>query len=214
MAKFIDLTGVKFGRLAVIKQAGRNKRGQIVWSCECDCGKEVVVCGASLRRGNTRSCGCLQRERAIEYNTKHGGKGTRLYKTWKGIKERCFNPNKTKYSIYGGRGITICDEWKNDFKAFREWAMANGYNDTLTIDRIDANGNYEPSNCRWATQKEQQNNKRNNHLITFNGETHTLTEWASIKNIPRRTLQDRIYKGWKIEKSLIPFQQKVVNVCR
>lgn len=140
--------------------------------------------------------------------TIHGMKKTRIYKSWERIKRRCNNP-KT-YKNYGGRGIKVCDEWSKDFMAFYEWAMANGYRDDLTIDRIDVNGNYEPNNCRWVTMKEQENNRRNNHHITYNGETHTIAEWGDILNIPYKVLLQRIttYK-WSIEKAFnIPVRPK------
>lgn len=136
-------------------------------------------------------------------NYKHGLKHTRLYSIWNGIKIRCLNPNFIRYKDYGGRGITICDEWKNDFQAFYDWAMSNGYADNLTIDRIDNNGNYEPSNCRWVAMDVQANNSRHCRNIEFNGEVHSLSEWARITGIPRYTLNNRINQyGWSIEDAL------------
>lgn len=136
-------------------------------------------------------------------NYKHGLKGTRLYRIWNGIKNRCFNPNYHRYSDYGGRGIKVCDEWKNDFQSFYDWSMSNGYSDNLTIDRINNDGNYEPSNCRWVGLKVQANNSRHCNNIQFNGEVHSISEWARITGIPRYTLNNRINKyGWSIEDSL------------
>lgn len=128
-------------------------------------------------------------------NYKHGGNGTRLYIIWKAMRERCMCPNCNRWHRYGGRGITVCTEW-DDFALFRDWAMSNGYADNLTLDRIDHDGNYEPSNCRWATQQEQQNNRCNNRIITVDGVRHTAPEWSRISGIRACTIRARLNKGW------------------
>lgn len=136
-----------------------------------------------------------------ESHKTHGLRYTRLYNIWSNMKSRCNNPKHTYYKNYGGRGITICQEWQNDFQSFYNWAMANGYREKLTIDRIDTNGNYEPSNCQWASRKAQQNNRRYNHIITYNGESHSISEWSRITGINKGALYSRIYRGWSLEKT-------------
>ena len=199
-----DLIGQKFGRLTVLKfdkkiETSNNKK--YYWLCKCECGNIVSINSASLKNGHTLSCGCLRLENCIKATKKHLQTGSDLYYVWSQIKQRCNNPNNKRYKNYGARGIKFCNEWE-DFTNFYNWAKENGYKKGLTIDRIDNNGNYEPSNCRWITNKEQQNNKRNNHLITYNNETLTVTQWAEKYNINVYTFRNRISKGWDIKKAL------------
>lgn len=157
--KLINLSGKVFGRLTVLRRAEPvNKR--TLWICKCKCGNEVIVEAYNLKTNHTQSCGCYQRESTSIANTTHGKRKTRLYRIWNDMKNRCYRKIYHAFHHYGGRGITICDEWLHDFQAFYDWAMANGYRDDLSIDRIDANGNYDPSNCRWVTMAEQNKNKR------------------------------------------------------
>lgn len=207
MGKLIDLTGQRFGRLTVVSRAKNTKCRHPRWKCRCDCGSMPVVSGNDLRRGHTESCGCLQKERTSLYNRdnqiNYGDGDTRLYTIWQGIKARTSNPNAYAYKNYGERGIMICGEWDNSFQKFKQWALERGYQKHLTIDRIDNNKGYSPDNCRWAERKSQSTNRRNNHYITYNGETKTLAEWARLLGIKRKTLSDRITRyGWNVEKAL------------
>ena len=207
-AKLIDLTGQVYERLTVIKRVddyiSPSGSHQVQWLCKCKCGKEVIVTGNNLRKGNSKSCGCYNRELLAKINLTHNASNTRLYHIWICMKDRCYNPKNKKYKDYGGRGIAICDEWINDFEAFANWAYDNGYIENVprgecTIDRIDVNSNYCQQNCRWVNQKVQSNNKRNNHYITYNGETHTVTEWNNILGYKKGVLSRRIFSGWSIE---------------
>ena len=194
-----DLTGQRFGRLIVISlidcEAGANIPTK--WLCKCDCGNEIEVTGSNIKSGNTTSCGCKQKEIAKKIHYKHGETGTRLFVIWVHMKQRCFNPNDKAYKYYGERGIKVCEEWANNFKTFSDWAISNGYSDELTIDRINVNGNYEPSNCQWITIQEQQRNKRDNTKVLFNGYCRTVGEWAKEFNCSPSTVYKEILKREK-----------------
>ena len=179
MAKNVpSLVGERYGRWIVLDKAEKGKSGEIQYLCRCDCGNERIIRRTSLTTGNSKSCGCLSRDVAVKSNTKHGDTDKRLYRIWAGIIQRCCNSrNRYEREKYGGRGICVCDEWKQ-YEAFRDWSLAYGYNDNLSIDRIDPNGNYCPENCRWATSYQQANNKRTSKFITFNGKTATVNEFA------------------------------------
>lgn len=191
MGREIDLTGQRFGRLTVVKKVGVKRVGQhsskSIWLCRCDCGNEKEVLRNSLVNGGTKSCGCLAAENRKIMHLKHGKANTRIWKIWCNMRDRCGNPNNRSYPYYGGRGIVVCEEWKNDFTPFYNWAVANGYSDEMTIDRIDGDGNYEPSNCRWATRKDQTRNRG----IT---RKFTLSEIAEIEGISYQRAYDKFVR--------------------
>jgi hypothetical protein len=200
--RFIDLTGQKFGRLTVIKRIENGLCNRTRWCCKCDCGNEVGVFSRGLISGQTNSCGCYKRQRISETKKTHGMRDEKIYQIWKAIKGRCYNKNNHAYYLYGERGIAVCDRWRNSFESFLE-DMGNSYSEGLTIERIDVNGNYEPQNCKWATRDEQQNNKRNNHYLTYNGKTQTMKQWADELGVNYGNLRARINRSkWPIEKAL------------
>lgn len=207
-----NIIGNRYGRLLVIGYAddairpnGKPRKRCI---CRCDCGNEKIVYAESLTGGRTVSCGCYQKEKASDANKTHGGANTRLYNVWSAIKRRCYNSGVPEYRLYGGRGIKMNEEWKQNFDSFREWAYENGYNENATrgectIDRINVDGDYEPGNCRFITQKQQMNNVRYNRLLTYNGETHTVAEWGDLLGVPAARIEQRIIRyGYSIEDAL------------
>ncbi len=203
MGKFIDLTGQRFGRLKVIRENGRAKNGKVLWLCQCDCGKQHTVSGDILRRGEARSCGCYRRENTGQQFRKYTKQvDPRIYRIWKLLRRRCYGVNNPKYKNYGARGIVVCPEWMDDFLSFQSWALANGYQNDLSIDRIDVNGPYSPENCRWANNLIQCNNKTDNVFLELHGERHTVSDWARITGIYVSTIWGRLNRGWTIEEAL------------
>lgn len=172
--KLIDMTGQRFERLVVLKRAPIEKGKKPKWICQCDCGNITIVTRKHLLDGSTKSCGCYRKDWSREHNTKHGFGRTRLHRIWSGMKDRTCNPNSKYWKNYGGRGITLCPEWYK-FENFLKWAIPSGYQDHLTLDRIDNDKGYSPDNCRWATIKEQENNRRNTVYCFYDGEKVPLT---------------------------------------
>jgi hypothetical protein len=203
----IDLVGKKFGNLLVLSITKRRfSNGGVIWKCQCDCGNIKEIGAYSLKSGHTKSCGCLRYDefhlkQSAKKATTHGMCFTRPHNIWRGMLQRCINKNLPCYRYYGGRGIKVCDRWQS-FKNFWE-DMKEKYKDNLTINRINNDGNYEPSNCSWVTMKEQARNKRTNHFITYKGETKTLQEWADISGIRQPTIRNRLKYHWSIEDALM-----------
>lgn len=193
MGAFKDLRGQRFSKLVVLERAENARNGQARFKCRCDCGNEVVVVGSDLKSGRTQSCGCFQRECAVQKHTTHGMRHTKNYSTWCNIRQRCYNPKSKYYKDYGGRGITMYEPWINDFQAFYDYVsqLEHFGEDGFTFDRVEVNGNYEPGNLRWATMKEQQRNRRNNAC----GERMTLAEAAGKSGIGYFTLIRRYNHG-------------------
>lgn len=192
-----NLIGERFGRLTVISKNGKTKWGNVTWKCACDCGKTVIIPGGHLKSGHTKSCGCLAYDMHVEQLETHGyttGGKPRTFTIWRGMKARCLNPKSISYKNYGARGISICHEWRS-FKAFHEWAIANGYSDGLQLDRIDNEGNYCPSNCRWVTRTENARNTRATRLITLNGKTQCAAAWIKELGISKSTFYKALHKG-------------------
>ena len=188
--RFMDLTGQRFGKLAVVNLVGK-ENNRYIWHCKCDCGVEKDIAARYLQEGKSHSCGCIR----IIGKPTHGDSTSRLHRIWKGMKDRCNNTNHKDYHLYGARGIKVCQAWNDDYSSFMQWAYANGYNDCLSIDRINNDGDYEPDNCCWADNVTQGNNRRTNRLIEIGGETHTMKEWANITGISYDIIKYRVKTG-------------------
>lgn len=210
--KFIDLTGQRFGKLVVICRDKNGHRKETQWKCLCDCGNYTVKRANGLIHGISTNCGCETRKKLAESTrknkTKHGETHTRLYRIYTQMKRRCDSPYLEVYQYYGGKGVTVCQEWLDSYEAFRDWALANGYSDDLTIDRIDVNGNYCPENCRWVDMKTQCRNRTSNIQITVHGETHCIVEWSEITGIKASTIYMRLRRGWNTERLFEPIGGK------
>lgn len=198
------IPGNRYGKLTVISETEPMKWGKYKHRaavCQCDCGSELVVRLEYLRSGHTKSCGCMKMVASSKINRTHNKSKTRLYRTWAGMLARCRNKNSKSYKNYGKIGVKVCDEWTR-FENFMKWALSNGYQDNLTIERIDPRGDYKPSNCKWIPFKEQMKNKNNHRYITFKGKTMKLFEWANLLGINPQTIYSRIAYGWSAEDAL------------
>jgi hypothetical protein len=191
------LEGLTFGRWTVLSPVPNRRR---YWLCRCRCGKEKEVFGASMTNGSSTSCGCYHNELTAARNHKHGLSGTKTHRIWGGMNRRCYDPGCKPYRYYGGRGITVCERWRESFAAFLE--DMGECPPGLTLERIDNDGNYQPGNCRWATMLEQANNKRNIHWLTHNGITRSVSAWAKATGLRRQAIEKRLLRGWSVERAL------------
>jgi hypothetical protein len=201
-----DLTGQRFGRWLVLEIAGRSIDRGAVWSCVCDCGARRDVAAKAMVAGDSQSCGCLAKERRLEgtrrAKTTHGhtaGATSRTYRIWTNMVSRCTNPNFDSFKWYGGRGISVCDRWRKFQNFLDDMGVAP---DGKSIDRRETNGNYEPSNCRWATQTEQTNNTRRNRILTWNGRTYTQAQLAREVGVDQKLISERLKRGWTLERAV------------
>jgi hypothetical protein len=209
MSHIIDETNKTYGKLTVKSYSGSTKDGQAIWKCECQCGREAIVRGAVLRNGSTKTCGiCEKKARMESLNKTHGmANKTPIYRIWRAMRSRCYYPKNKAYKYYGARGITVCDEWKNNYLTFHNWAVKNGYFKGMTIERIDVNLAYCPENCTLIPFSEQNKNKRNTVFMTWKGETKTMLEWAEDERVKKQNITYRMIKrrkglGWSTHKML------------
>lgn len=198
MSKFVDIKGKKYNRWTVIEKS-KTKNGKTYWLCECECGKRKIVYGTSLRSGKSKSCGCFNKEIVSKQK---GLSTTRLYRIYKLVVKRCYDKTDKSYKYYGAKGVTVYNKWLNNFISFYNWSINNDYNDKLTLDRIDVNGNYEPSNCRWISEKEQHYNRTDNIYFTINNEQKCLSQLCEEYNMPYQTVWRRLKKGKDIIEAL------------
>lgn len=199
MSKLIDITGNKYNKLTVIGRVENGNKGASRWKCLCDCGNITYVRGGNLKSGSVKSCGCLNKK---PHYLIHGDSDKPLYAMWTSMMYRCHNPKNQAYKFYGARGISVCEEW-HDYLKFKEWVESTKKEESLTIERIDVNGNYCPENCIWVSMKEQANNRRSNIIFEYNGEKHNLMEWCNLLGLNYKNIHNRIYKlGWSFEKAI------------
>lgn len=205
-----DITGQRFHKLVAIKQNGRSSCGKVLWLCQCDCGNTTTVQGVLLRNGSTKSCGCLVSEKITKRNTTHGMTCSREYHSWKSMKGRCINKNDPAYRRYGGRGISVCDRWVNSFENFVHDMGSRPKQRTL--DRINNEGDYSPENCRWASRKQQNDNRRGTTLIEHGGAVRSCSDWSRRLGGRTNLVADRLASGWSEEKAVTtPLRKKLAD---
>ena len=208
MTKFIDETGNRYGKLTVIKRNGSSKDHKAMWLCKCDCGNYTTTTGKSLRNGSCTSCGCHRKDvlkRGMLANKTHGETNCRLYNIWRGIKKRCRLKTDKSYKYYGLKGIDVCDEWYDSYECFRDWSLKHGYNEKLTLDRIDFYGNYTPDNCRWVDYKTQENNRRNTVYVEYEGKTYPRAILADKLGVSNQALLYRQKHGIPLTRKFLKF---------
>jgi len=206
MGKRIDEVGNVYGRLTVVSETGQDDYGNYQWNCLCSCGQTTEVKGGSLRKGDTKSCGCLQRDISRDQLKTHGMSNTQTYERWVAMRQRCINPTNESYPNYGGRGISVCDDWVDSFETF--YSDMGAKPEGRSLDRVDNNGDYNKDNCRWATKTEQDNNKRTNKLLTYDERTQTLAQWCSELNLSSTAVAYRLRNGWSTKDALtIPIRK-------
>jgi hypothetical protein len=212
--KFVDLTGQIFSRLTVLCKSQKDEYGHITWECLCSCGNRIIARASELKQEHTKSCGCLNTEMAIEWGKRqfvHGGSGTAEYNVWKAMLQRCLDPNCNAYENYGGRSIGVCEQWINSFETFLS-DVGKRPSPQHTIDRIDNDGNYEPSNVRWATRKDQARNRRSNRILELDGEKKTVAEWAEQYGLNSNTVYGRLAAGWSAGRAVrTPVDRRFIN---
>lgn len=201
MKRTPDISGQTFGDLLCIRFKGKNERGAFLYLCRCACGNDTLAMKTDLVSGKKKSCGCGQGKRSHGLSRENGRKRP-LHSVWIAMRQRCMNPGDRNFKRYGGRGIRVCPQW-NEYKAFHEWAMANGYKVGLTIERINNDGNYCPDNCTWIPQSRQPRNSNGVQFLVYDGQSRTYGEWGKIYGIDRTTLKDRIKRGWNIQSALL-----------
>ena len=203
MGRVKNMAGHEFNGCRVLERSGTNRDKKATWLCKCFCGKEFITTGKTIRQGDVKSCGCLRLsiiKKQGKLNKRHGETKTRLYSIWHGMKKRCSLEGETSYKHYGAKGIRVCEEWRDSFESFRDWSLANGYNDQLTIDRIDSNGDYEPANCRWTDWYGQARNRSNNVKVEYKGKMMTQGEVSELTGLSRQLIYYRTKHGIDYDK--------------